>query len=79
MPPHIEKCLDLLIEKDYSGIYDAYLRQRALPIEEFSSRVARFTELFGEPESYRHSRSYVGGTAYMIEYELVLHMVGAKR
>lgn len=70
---HVERCLDHLIEKNYEAIYDTYLRKHALSIDEFSSRVDGFEQLFGAPQSYRRSRSYVGGTAYFIEYRLVLN------
>ncbi len=35
---HIERCLDLIIEKNYEPIYDTYLRQQALSLDEFSGR-----------------------------------------
>ena len=29
--PYIERCLDLIIERNYKLVYDTYLEQRSLP------------------------------------------------
>jgi hypothetical protein len=71
--PYIEKCLDLLIEKNHEAIYESYLQGRALSLEEFSRRMNYFSEIFGaEPESFSYLRSYIGGEGYFIQYSLVL-------
>lgn len=71
--PYLEKCLDLLIEKNHEAIYEAYLQGRALSLEEFSRRMDYFSKVFdAEPESFSYLRSYVGGAGYFIQYSLVL-------
>jgi hypothetical protein len=71
--PYVEKCLDLLIEKNHEAIYESYLQARALSLEEFGRRMDYFSEVFdAEPESFSYLRSYVGGEGYFIQYSLVL-------
>ena len=71
--PYLEKCLVLIIEKDYQIMYDTYLHERTLALEEFSTRMNYFANIFGaEPESFSHMGSYVGGVGYFIRYNLVL-------
>jgi len=71
--PYLEKCLDLIIEKDHKIIYDTYVHERTVSLEEFSARMNYFANIFGaEPESFSYMRSYVGGVGYFIQYNLVL-------
>jgi len=71
--PYLERLLGLTIEKDYKGIYDKYLHERALPFENFCARMDYFSNIFGaEPASFSYERSHVGGEGYYITYRLVL-------
>jgi len=71
--PYLERFLDLAIEKDHKVIYETYLHEHALSLEEFSARMNYFANIFGaEPESYSYSRSYIGGVGYFIQYDLTL-------
>ena len=71
--PYVERCLDLIIEKKYQAVYDTYLKEHALSLDEFSGRVEYFDQVFGAPpKSYAYSRSYGGRVAHFIEYKLTL-------
>jgi hypothetical protein len=71
--PYLERFLGLTIEKNYEVIYDKYLRERALPFEDFCARMDYFAGIFGaEPASFSYEHSHVGGEGYYIVYRLVL-------
>jgi hypothetical protein len=71
--PYLERLLRMTIGKDYEGIYDKYLHERAHPFEEFCARMNYFSNIFGaEPASFSYEHSHVGGEGYYIAYRLVL-------
>ncbi len=71
--PYLEKYLNFIIKKDYKIIYETYMRERTVALDEFNRRMNYFVNIFGaEPESYSFLRSYVGGVGYFIQYNLVL-------
>jgi len=69
--PYLEKCLDLIISKNYIEIYEQYFNKRKISIKEFNNRMKYLSKIFGgEPISYEYDRSYIGGIGYFIEYNI---------
>ncbi len=71
--PYLEEFLTLTIDKKHKVIYETYLHEHVLTLEEFSARMNYFATIFGsEPKSFSHPRSYIGGVGYFIQYNLTL-------
>ena len=55
--PYLEKFLDLTIEKNHKVIYETYLHEHALSLEEFSMRMNYFANIFVNQRNHQNFSS----------------------
>jgi hypothetical protein len=63
----------MLINKEIEAIYNEFIKDTPISMDEFKLKMNEFYKIYGIPKSFNFHRSYFGGDAYIIDYYIIFN------